>query len=172
MVVQQVATFAAGCFWGIQLHFQRLPGVLDTHVGYINGVTVNPSYREVCSGRTGHAEAVQVTFDAEVVSFKQLLDLFWSIHDPTTLNRQKNDTGTQYRSGIYVHNDQQKTEAEASKQAQQQKRYLFWCCLGRVVTEIEPAGPFYMAEEYHQRYLEKGGQCAATGDNSKVRCYG
>ncbi|CAK4642505.1 hypothetical protein LEN26_003498 [Aphanomyces euteiches] len=173
MTNEQIATFAAGCFWSIQLHFQRLEGVLDIHVGYINGTVANPTYQQVCTGKTGHAEAVQVKFDANVDSYDQLLDLFWSIHDPTTLNRQKNDVGTQYRSGIYYHNDEQKAQAEASKRHQQAKRSIErWLFCQNVVTEILPAGPFYMAEEYHQKYLEKGGQCANKGSKDKVRCYG
>ncbi|KAF0709113.1 Aste57867_6087 [Aphanomyces stellatus] len=162
-----VATFAAGCFWSVQLHFQRRSGVLDTTVGYINGRVAHPTYRQVCSGETGHAEAVQVVFDDSIVSFEELVDLFWSIHDPTTLNRQKNDVGTQYRSGIYVHNDNQRHAAVVSKARHRE-------CLGgkEIATEIEEAGEFYAAEEYHQRYLEKGGQCARVGSSDRVRCYG
>ncbi|RHY13622.1 hypothetical protein DYB25_003397 [Aphanomyces astaci] len=183
---QSVATFAAGCFWSVELHFQRLPGVVDTKVGYINGHTVNPTYRQVCSGTTGHAEAVQVTFDSTVISYQDLVDKFFSIHDPTTLNRQKNDVGTQYRSGIYYHNDDQKDCAVASKKKRQKRPtpphqrwwrsilHAVFGCIGDVVvvTEVLPAGQFYIAEEYHQRYLEKGGQCAAKGSTASVRCYG
>ncbi|ETV98493.1 peptide-methionine (S)-S-oxide reductase [Aphanomyces invadans] len=182
---ENVATFAAGCFWSVELHFQRLQGVLDTKVGYVNGHTINPTYRQVCSGSTGHAEAVQVTFDPTVITYAELLNKFWDIHDPTTLNRQKNDVGTQYRSGIYYHTDAQKAIAEASKKqlecAMKRKRQGFWkallsrvcpCGHGDVVTEIQPAGQFYDAESYHQRYLEKGGQCAAKGTTTSVRCYG
>ncbi|KDO24073.1 peptide-methionine (S)-S-oxide reductase [Saprolegnia parasitica CBS 223.65] len=168
-----VATFAAGCFWGVQLHFQRMQGVLGTSVGYTNGHVPHPTYDQVCAGTTGHAEAVRVQFDPSVVSYDELLDKFWSIHDPTTLNRQKFDIGTQYRSGIYYHSEAQREAAEASKAA----RVVPWSLLGvffgnKIVTEIEPAGEFYPAEEYHQRYLEKGGQCARVGTTDRVRCYG
>ncbi|KAF0699029.1 Aste57867_10374 [Aphanomyces stellatus] len=163
---EQLATFAAGCFWSVELNFQRLEGVVETHVGYINGTTVNPTYREVCKGDTNHAEAVQIKFDVNTITYKELLDKFWSIHDPTTLNRQKNDVGTQYRSGIYYHNDEQKAEAEASKAARVDE------IKSEIVTEIEPAGVFYHAEDYHQKYLEKGGQCSQKGSTDQIRCYG
>ncbi|KAF0693412.1 Aste57867_15632 [Aphanomyces stellatus] len=171
---EDVATFAAGCFWGVELHFQRVPGVLKTRVGYTNGRTVNPTYEDICTGETGHAEAIEVTFDKSVVSFRDLVDKFWSIHDPTTLNRQKNDIGTQYRSGIYYHSEEQKAEAEASKDRYQDdltaRTMIF--CKSDIVTEILPAGVFYEAEGYHQRYLEKGGQCARKGATEPIRCYG
>ncbi|KAF0721544.1 hypothetical protein DYB37_004205 [Aphanomyces astaci] len=163
---EQLATFAAGCYWSVELNFQRLEGVVETHVGFINGSTVNPTYREVCKGDTGHAEAVQIKFDVNTITYKELLDKFFSIHDPTTLNRQKNDVGTQYRSGIYYHNDEQKEEAEAAKAERGQVTKT------EIVTEIEPAGTFYHAEEYHQKYLEKGGQCAAKNSTDQIRCYG
>ncbi|ETV78199.1 peptide-methionine (S)-S-oxide reductase [Aphanomyces astaci] len=175
--MQDVATFAAGCFWGVELHFQRVPGVLVTRVGYTNGHTLNPTYKDICRGDTGHAEAVQVTFDSAIVPYKDLLEKFWSIHDPTTLNQQKNDVGTQYRSGIYYHNDEQKALAEASK-ATQQTHLHATALLPRIissrdiVTEIEPAGVFYPAEDYHQQYLQKGGQCAKKGTTDSIRCYG
>ncbi|CAK4200197.1 hypothetical protein Ae201684P_001081 [Aphanomyces euteiches] len=172
---QELATFAAGCFWGVELNFQRIPGVLKTRVGYINGQSLNPTYEEVCSGDTGHAEAVQITFDSSVVQYRDLLDKFWSIHDPTTLNRQKYDIGTQYRSGIYYHNDEQKAEAEASKARHQEElnaKALVGFFRRDIVSEIQPAGVFYEAEEYHQRYLEKGGQCAKKGSTEAIRCYG
>ncbi|OQR88800.1 hypothetical protein THRCLA_10095 [Thraustotheca clavata] len=162
---EELATFAAGCFWGVQLHFQRQNGVVDSQVGYINGITLNPSYTQVCTGNTGHAEAVQLKFNRAIVSYEELLEKFWSIHDPTTLNQQKNDIGTQYRSGIYYHNDQQLALATASKQ-QAQSRFA-----RPIVTEIVPAQTFYLAEDYHQRYLEKGGQCARTGSTVPIRCY-
>ncbi|KDO19205.1 peptide-methionine (S)-S-oxide reductase [Saprolegnia parasitica CBS 223.65] len=163
---EQLATFAAGCFWSVQLHFQRLDGVIDSHVGYINGKTVNPTYREVCSGESGHAEAVQLKFDENKISYKELVEKFFAIHNPTTLNRQKNDVGTQYRSGIYYHSDEQREIAEAIKRDEADN------FPSEIVTEIEPAGPFYHAEEYHQRYLEKGGQCARVGSTDRIRCYG
>lgn len=160
------ATFAAGCFWGVELAFQRLNGVAKTQVGYTNGQQLNPTYRDVCSGQTGHAEAVEIKYDSSVVSFNELLSKFWSIHDPTTLNRQKNDIGTQYRSGIYYHSEEQKQQATESKVALEKK-------LSRpIVTEIAAAATFYPAEDYHQQYLEKGGQCAATGCADRIRCYG
>ncbi|EFA74584.1 peptide methionine sulfoxide reductase [Heterostelium album PN500] len=165
MVVEK-ATFAAGCFWSVELVFQRMVGVLSTRVGYTNGVKLNPTYKEVCTGTTGHAEAVELEFDPAQVSYGQLLDVFWKKHDPTTLNRQGGDQGTQYRSGIYYHNDRQHTEAEESKK-QEQLKYK-----QPIVTEILPAGVFYPAEEYHQQYLQKGGQCSSKGCTDKIRCYG
>ncbi len=147
------ATFAMGCFWGVEVTFRNTPGVRDAIVGYTGGTTENPSYEEVCTGRTGHAEAVLVTYDPAEVSYDQLLEVFWSNHNPTTLNRQGPDMGTQYRSAIFYHSDAQKKEAEASKATQQ--------AAGRfakpIVTQIVPAAPFYPAEDYHQRYLEKRG---------------
>ncbi|EGC34907.1 hypothetical protein DICPUDRAFT_47974 [Dictyostelium purpureum] len=162
----QRATFAAGCFWSVELLFQRVKGVVKTRVGYCNGQVENPTYRDVCSGKTGHAEAVDLEFDPKEVSYKELLQLFWGKHDPTTLNRQGNDHGSQYRSGIYYHSEEQKKEATESKE-EEQKKYKV-----PIVTEILPAGHFYPAEEYHQRYLEKGGQCSSKGCNDKIRCYG
>jgi peptide-methionine (S)-S-oxide reductase len=148
------ATFAAGCFWGIEEAFRRVEGVANTTVGYTGGSLPNPTYRDVCTDRTGHAEAVEVEFDPARVSYEQLLDEFWSIHDPTTLNRQGPDVGTQYRSAIFYHDTEQKAAAEASKAKLQAS--------GRfkrpIVTEIAPAATFHRAEEYHQRYLEKRGQ--------------
>ncbi|CAI5734523.1 unnamed protein product [Peronospora farinosa] len=163
---QNVATFAAGCFWGVQLAFDRVPGVLETTVGYTHGTVDNPTYRQVCSGQTGHAEAIKVVFDDEKVSYDALLMKFWSIHDPTTLNRQKNDQGTQYRSGIYYHNEGQRDAALASKEEHQKT-------LSKpIVTEIKEATKFWDAEGYHQKYLEKGGQCADKGCDTTIRCYG
>jgi peptide-methionine (S)-S-oxide reductase len=167
----QKATFGAGCFWGPELAFQRVPGVVQTAVGYSQGHAKNPSYQDVCSGTTGHAEVVQVVFDPSEVSYEQLLDVFWARHDPTTLNRQGGDVGTQYRSGIYCHTPEQKAAAEASKAAQNEKLG------GQVVTEIEEINNFYVAEEFHQKYLERGGrfgqgQSAEKGCNDPIRCYG
>lgn len=147
----EVATFAAGCFWGVESSLRRLPGVLDVVVGYIGGAKENPGYEEVCSGRTGHAEAAQVTFDPSVVSYPQLLDAFWQLHDPTTMNRQGPDRGTQYRSAIFTHSEVQSMEAKASMEAAQPQ------FRDPIVTQIEPAGAFWPAEEYHQRYFEKQG---------------
>ena len=148
------ATFAAGCFWGIEAEFREIPGVTDTAVGFTGGRTTNPTYHEVCAGDTGHAEACEVTFDPNVVSYEQLLDAFWNMHDPTTRNRQGPDFGTQYRSAIFYHDAAQHAAAAASKTALESSgRYK-----RPIVTEIAPAGPFYRAEEYHQRYLEKQGR--------------
>jgi peptide-methionine (S)-S-oxide reductase len=147
------ATFAAGCFWGIEAAFRQVEGVVSTQVGYTGGQTENPTYRQVCSDRTGHAEAVEVLYDPAKVSYKDLLDVFWSIHDPTQQNRQGPDVGSQYRSAIFHHNGVQAKAAEESKRKLEES--------GRfkrpIVTEIAPAGPFYRAEEYHQRYYEKHG---------------
>ena len=149
------ATFAAGCFWGVEAAFREMKGVISTRVGYTGGHAKNPTYEEVCSGKTGHAEAVEVVFDPLAVSYQELLDLFWSIHDPTQLNRQGPDYGTNYRSAIFYHTPAQKILAEESrKRIAESGRY------GRrpVVTEIMPASPFYPAEEYHQQYYEKQGR--------------
>jgi len=148
------ATFGAGCFWGVEETFRKVPGVTSTAVGYTGGTLENPTYEDVCTDRTGHAEVVQVEYDPARVSYDQLLDVFWANHDPTTLNRQGPDEGAQYRSAIFYHTPAQKAAAEASRDRQQKG--------GRfrrpIVTEIAPAAPFYRAEEYHQRYLEKRGQ--------------
>ena len=150
------ATFGAGCFWGVEAEFRQVSGVIDAAVGYSGGTLENPSYRDVCTGRTGHAEVVQVTFDPSRVSYEQLLNVFWEIHDPTTLNRQGPDVGTQYRSAIFFHSPEQEVAAHASRKQQEAS--------GRfsrpIVTEITPASAFYRAEEYHQRYLEKRGAAA------------
>lgn len=147
------ATFGAGCFWGVEEAFRRIPGVLDTKVGYTGGALENPSYKDVCTDRTGHAEVVQLTFDPAQVSYEQLLDAFWDLHDPTTLNRQGPDFGSQYRSAIFFHSPEQQTAALRSLEALSRS--------GRfkrpIVTKIEPAQAFYEAEEYHQRYLQKQG---------------
>lgn len=147
------ATFGAGCFWGVELRFRQLPGVIDTAVGYAGGHLDNPGYRDVCSDTTGHAEVVQITYDPQQLDYQTLLQLFWDSHDPTTLNRQGPDIGSQYRSVIFYHTPQQEQLARQSLQNLQQS--------GRfsrpIVTQIEPAPTFWRAEEYHQRYLEKRG---------------
>lgn len=148
------ATFAAGCFWGVEAAFRQLKGVTGTLVGYIGGTLREPTYHDVCSGRTGHAEAVQVEYDPSQVSYEDLLRIFWENHDPTTLNRQGPDVGTQYRSAIFFHTPEQEAAAKASKEALAKS--------GRfkrpIVTEIQPAPEFWQAEDYHQQYLEKRGQ--------------
>ena len=147
----QKATFAAGCFWGVEADFRNLPGVTATAVGYAGGSHPNPTYQDVCSGSTGHAEAVEVEFDPEQVSYEQLLSKFWEAHDPTQQNRQGPDVGTQYRSVIFFHGPEQEAAALLSKrQAQEHTKR-------EIVTEIVPAGDFHRAEEYHQRYFEKQG---------------
>lgn len=147
------ATFGAGCFWGVEAAFRRLPGVVSTSVGYMGGTLKNPTYQDVCTDTTGHAEVVQVEYDPSKVSYDELLKLFWENHDPTTLNRQGPDVGTQYRSVVFFHNPQQESAAKASKgkleRAGAYKR--------PIVTEIAPASEFWRAEEYHQQYLEKRG---------------
>ena len=147
------ATFGAGCFWGVEVAFRQVPGVLNAEAGYEGGSLTNPSYEDVCTGRTGHAEVVEVTFDPARVSFEQLVDVFFTHHDPTTLNRQGPDRGTQYRSAIFYHDQEQRDVAEGAKER--------WSRSGRwrspIVTEIAPASTFFRAEEYHQRYLEKHG---------------
>lgn len=149
----EIATFGAGCFWGVEAAFRRLPGVVDVAAGYSGGHMPNPTYKDVCSHTTGHAEVVQVTFDPQKISYDQLLDLFWQIHNPTQVNRQGPDVGTQYRSAIFVHSPEQKAIAEKSRAA--------LAASGKfqrpIATEITTAGPFYRAEEYHQKYLEKHG---------------
>ena len=147
------ATFAAGCFWGIEAAYRNVEGVVSTAVGYTGGSKENPSYKEVCTGRTGHAEAVLVEFDPSRVSYDDLLEVFWKIHDPTTLNRQGPDFGHQYRSAIFYHGEDQKTAATASKEKHQNSGEY----RRDIVTEIVPASEFYMAEDYHQQYLEKRG---------------
>ena len=150
----ETAIFAAGCFWGVEAAFRQVPGVTEAVSGYTGGKTTNPSYREVCSGRTGHAEAVQVTYDPSRVSFEKLLDVFWQIHDPTTLNRQGPDVGSQYRSAIFVSGEEQRATAKTSLAREQQNQSR------PIVTEIVDASTFYPAEEYHQRYFEKNGGAA------------
>jgi methionine-S-sulfoxide reductase len=147
----EIATFAGGCFWGVEDIIRRLPGVLDTEVGYTGGKTNNPTYGEVKTGSTGHAEAIQIEFDPAKISYETLLEYFWRLHDPTTSNRQGNDIGTQYRSAVFYHSEDQRQAAEKIKQiAQKSGRW------GKpIVTEIVPAGAFYPAEDYHQDYLLK-----------------
>lgn len=150
---RQKATFGAGCFWGVETAFRQVKGVTDAAVGYLGGTMPNPTYRDVCTGRTGHAEVVEVEYDPAQVSYEALLNVFWDNHDPTQLNRQGPDTGTQYRSAIFYHTEEQRQAAEESKRQREQS--------GRhrrpVVTEITPASTFYLAEEYHQQYLAKRG---------------
>jgi peptide-methionine (S)-S-oxide reductase len=147
------ATFAAGCFWGVEDAFRQVKGVTSTTVGYIGGTTKNPSYKEVCTDRTGHAEAVEVEFDPNQVSYRELLALFFQSHDPTTLNRQGPDFGSQYRSAIFFHDPEQEAEAREAKAALE-KSGVF---KRPIVTQIVPAPEFYRAEDYHQQYFEKQG---------------
>jgi peptide-methionine (S)-S-oxide reductase len=147
------ATFGAGCFWGVEAAIRKIEGVASTTVGYAGGSFKDPTYEDVCSGKTGHAEVVQVEYDPSKVSYEELLRVFWNIHDPTTLNRQGPDIGTQYRSAVFFHNPEQEAAATASKQKLQSSgRYR-----KSIVTEIMPALEFYRAEDYHQQYFEKCG---------------
>jgi len=149
----QKATFGAGCFWGVEAAFRKISGVLSTSAGYMGGTLENPTYKDVCTDKTGHAEVVEVIFDPSLVSYDQLLTRFWEIHDPTTLNRQGPDIGTQYRSVIFCYNAEQESAARVSKEyLQKTGRYK-----RNIVTEITRASTFYRAEEYHQQYLEKQG---------------
>ncbi|MGZ4796234.1 MAG: peptide-methionine (S)-S-oxide reductase MsrA [Acidimicrobiia bacterium] len=159
----ETAMFALGCFWGAERVFWKLDGVYTTAVGYAAGVTPNPIYEEVCSGRTGHTEAVLVVFDPAVISYEELLRVFWESHDPTQGMRQGNDVGTQYRSGIYVFSEAQRAAAEASRATFQGR--LDAAGFGEITTEILPAPEFYFAEDYHQQYLAKnpGGYCGLGG---------
>jgi peptide-methionine (S)-S-oxide reductase len=149
----EIATFGAGCFWGVEAAFRRVPGVLDAAVGYTGGHTENPTYKDVCTDRTGHAEVVQATFDPAQVSYEKLLDVFWEEHDPTQVNRQGPDFGKQYRSAIFFHSPEQEAIAKKSKAALEASGKF----RRPIATEITPATTFYRAEEYHQRYLEKRG---------------
>jgi peptide-methionine (S)-S-oxide reductase len=152
------ATFGAGCFWGVEAAFRQVEGVVATAVGFMGGTLENPTYEDVCTGRTGHAEVVQVEYDPSRVAYEQLLDVFWNNHDPTTLNRQGPDVGPQYRSEIFFHSLEQEAAARASKEMLEASGKL----RRPVVTEITPAGPFYKAEDHHQQYLEKRGLAACT----------
>lgn len=150
------ATFGAGCFWGVEADFRKIDGVTRSTVGYLGGTLQHPSYEQVCTGSTGHAEVVQVEFDPDVVAYDVLLDLFWKIHDPTQLNRQGPDVGAQYRSAIFFHSPEQEKAARASKERSQDR-------FSRpIVTEIAEASAFFPAEDYHQRYLEKRGLASCT----------
>lgn len=156
--IMEKAIFAAGCFWGVEKKFRNIEGVEDVVSGYTGGTVENPTYEQVCTGTTGHAEAVEVTFEPDKVSYRELLDAFWEMHDPTTKNRQGPDVGHQYRSSIFYVSDEQRDAAEESKKdLQKSGKYS-----GEVVTEIESAGPFYKAEEYHQQYLRKHGQASCS----------
>ena len=149
-----ITTFGAGCFWGVEAAFRQIQGVTSTAVGYLGGTVENPTYQDVCTGSTGHAEVVQVEYDPAQVAYEDLLDVFWKCHDPTTLNRQGPDVGAQYRSAVFFHTPEQEAAAKVSKEKVQVhfKR--------PIVTEITPASTFYRAEEYHQQYLEKRGQAS------------
>lgn len=152
----QKATFAAGCFWGVEATFRAMPGVSHTRVGYTGGKTENPTYKEVCTDRTGHAEAVEVDYDPAKVKYEDLLNVFWENHDPTQLNRQGPDWGSQYRSAIFYHSPEQKDAAEQSKDALEKARRFS----KPIVTQIVPAVEFFAAEDYHQQYLEKRGMAS------------
>ena len=155
-MMTQKAMFGAGCFWGVEAAFRQISGVKEVTVGYSGGHTENPTYREVCSGRTGHAEVAQVEFDPDRVTYDELLDAFWGMHHPTTPNRQGPDVGTQYSSAIFFHSPEQEQAARASRERVQ-------ATLDRpIVTEITPASDFYEAEDYHQQYLEKRGRASCT----------
>jgi peptide-methionine (S)-S-oxide reductase len=153
----ETATFAAGCFWGVEEAFTKIKGVKSTQVGYTGGNLPNPTYKEVCTDRTGHAEAVQVKYDPREISYKDLLDLFWSIHNPTTKNRQGPDIGSQYRSAVFYHTVEQEKIARGLKEMLDDSNRF----QGKIVTEIVPATAFYEAEDYHQKYYQKigGGSC-------------
>ena len=154
----QLATFGAGCFWGVEAAFRRMAGVVVTAVGYSGGHTQNPTYKDVCGGNTGHVEVVQVEFDPALVSFEQLLDVFWENHNPTQRNRQGPDVGSQYRSAIFTHSDEQQAAAEASKQRLDASgKYQ-----SSVATQIEAAREFWVAEDYHQQYLDKRGRSSCS----------
>ena len=157
------ATFAAGCFWGVEAAFKKVKGVISVTSGYTGGKTINPTYDDVCSGNTSHAEAVEVAFDPKKVSYERLLEVFWMIHEPTSLNKQGPDRGSQYRAAIFYHDEKQKTAAVASKKKEQEKYEK------KIVTEIVKAGRFYEAEGYHQDYLAKNPGGACHIDLSKIK---
>jgi peptide-methionine (S)-S-oxide reductase len=164
----ETATFGLGCFWGAEKTFWQTPGVWVTAVGYAGGFTPNPTYREVCSGKTGHTEAVRVVFDPRLVSYEELLKTFWEAHDPTQAMRQGNDVGTQYRSAIYVANDAQRRVAEASRNMYAER--LAAAGFGAIATEIADAGPFYFAEDYHQQYLARNPRGYCPDHSTGVSC--
>lgn len=153
---EQKATFGAGCFWGVEAAFRQLEGVTRTEVGYEGGKLENPTYEDVCSHTTGHAEVVEVTYDPERIPYERLLEVFWGKHDPTQLNRQGWDIGDQYRSVVFFHDEEQREAAERSKEAEQARHRA------PIVTLVEPAQTFYPAEDYHQQYLEKRGRATCT----------
>ena len=161
------ATFAAGCFWGVEKIFAKIPGVVSTRVGYAGGSAKEPTYEQVCTGRTGHAEALELEYDPAKVGYGELLITFWEWHDPTTLNRQGPDVGTQYRSAIFTHDEEQAAAARRSKQLLEEVKVY----PSPIVTEIVPAGTFYTAEEYHQKYLQKNpfGYCSHHLQTPRVR---
>jgi peptide-methionine (S)-S-oxide reductase len=164
----QIAMFGAGCFWGVEKTFWNVPGVISTSVGYAGGYTPNPTYEEVCSGKTGHAEVVRVVFDPATVSYEELLKHFWEEHDPTQGMRQGNDTGTQYRSAIYTYGADQKHAAEASRDSYQ--RELSKAGYGQITTDIVDAPEFYFAEDYHQQYLAKNPDGYDCANGTGVAC--
>ncbi|WP_376690427.1 peptide-methionine (S)-S-oxide reductase MsrA [Wenzhouxiangella sp. EGI_FJ10409] len=157
--MSEKATFGAGCFWGVEMRFREMPGVLDATVGYMGGHVDNPTYRQVCSDQTGHAEVCEVTFDPERIDFEQLVRAFFALHDPTQVNRQGPDVGAQYRSVIFVHDDEQRQIAERIKAEINAEGYY----ASPIATSVEPAATFWPAEDYHQQYLAKnGGSCAVS----------
>ena len=160
------AVFASGCFWGVEKVFSALPGVTSTRVGYTGGTTKNPTYEQVCTGRTGHAEAIEITFDPSKISYDELLEVFFRHHDPTTEDRQGNDVGTQYRSAIFYHSPEQKAAAEKSLSLLDGAKIF----RHGIVTEVSPASEFYAAEEYHQKYLKKNplGYCHIQLQSAKI----
>jgi len=164
----EIAEFGAGCFWGVEKTFWQLPGVVVTAVGYQGGHTPNPTYEEVCSGRTGHAEVVRVVFDPSRISYPEVLKAFWEEHDPTQEMRQGNDVGTQYRSVIFTQNDDQRSAAEASREMYQAE--LTKAGYGRIATQIQPAPDFYFAEDYHQQYLSKNPRGYCPDHSTGVAC--
>lgn len=161
MTIGMLATFAAGCFWGVEVLFRQVKGVISTQVGYTGGSYQNPTYQDVCSGKTGHAEAIQIEYDPSVVSYEDLLMIFWSNHNPTTINQQGPDIGEQYRSAVFFHNPEQENTANELKEKLQDNAIKQFG--NKIVTQIVPASKFFKAEEYHQLYLEKNGyaQCSS-----------